>query len=140
MSPFDFIKILHNKQTTWGELNEDEKKSWNTFITNRALSFSPEYLDIVSKIAPHTGGQLTPQDIFKYYQSVLPKNYRFRKWIKGENSPKFNKELVMVVGEYYKCSYKQAEDYINLFDKKELKSFLSSIGLQDTEIKKLTKK
>lgn len=140
MTPFDFVKLFHSKKTKWDELNENEKKAWNTFITNRALSFSPDYLDIVSKIAPYTGGQLTPAEIFKYYQSVLPSNYRFQKWIKGKKSTTFNKDLVETVSAYFECSHKQAEDYLSLLGKKELKQFLFYLGIQDNEIKKLTKK
>ena len=97
MTPFDFLKLIHNKKVNWEDLTEDEQKTWNTFIINRALSFTSDYLDIVNKIQPYTGGQLTPAEIFKYYQSMLPSNYRFQKWIKGAKTNKFNKGLVEVI-------------------------------------------
>lgn len=140
MTPFDFLKLLHNKKISWSDLNEDEQKAWNTFIINRALSFSPNYLNIVSKIAPYTGGQLTSAEIFKYYQSMLPSNYRFQKWIKGAKANKFNKQLVEIISAYLECSNKQAEDYLSILDKKEIKTLLNHIGIQEGEIKKLMKK
>lgn len=140
MTPFDFVKLVHNKKINWSELTEEEQKGWNTFIVNRALSFTSDYLDIVNKIQPHTGGQLTPDQIFKYYQSMLPSNFRFQKWIKGQKQNKFNPQLVEVVSAYLECSKQQAEDYLNILDKNELKKLLKMIGIQDDEIKKLMKK
>jgi hypothetical protein len=77
MTPFDFLKLVHNKKVNGKNLTEDEQKSWNTFIINKA-KFYFNYLDIVNKIQPYTGGQLTPAEIFKYYQSMLPSNFRFQ--------------------------------------------------------------
>ena len=140
MTPFDFLKLVHNKKINWEDLNEEEQKAWNTFIINRALSFTSNYLDIINKIQPHTGGQLTPAEIFKYYQSMLPSNFRFQKWIKGTKTSKYNKDLVEVISAYLECSNKQAEDYLNILDKKEIKALLQHIGIQDSEAKKLMKK
>ena len=140
MTPFDFLKLVHNKKVNWDELTEDEQKSWNTFIINRALSFNSDYLDIVNKIQPYTGGQLTPAEIFKYYQSMLPSNFRFQKWIKGNKTKSFNPDMIEVVSSYLECSRKQAEDYLNILEKKEIKQLLKHIGMQDDQIKKLMKK
>jgi hypothetical protein len=140
MTPFDFLKLIHNKKVNWEDLTEEEQKAWNTFIINRALSFTSDYLDIINKIQPHTGGQLTPAEIFKYYQSMLPSNFRFQKWIKGTKTSKYNKGLVEVISAYLECSNKQAEDYLSILDKKEIKVLLQHIGIQDSEAKKLMKK
>jgi len=140
MTPFDYLKLVHNKKVNWEDLTEDEQKAWNTFIINRALSFTSDYLDIVNKIQPYTGGQLTPAEIFKYYQSMLPSNFRFQKWIKGTKTQSFNSNMIEVISNYLECSKKQAEDYLKILDKKEIKNLLKHIGLQDGEIKKLMKK
>ena len=140
MTPFDYLKLVHNKKVKWEDLNEEEQKSWNTFIINRALSFNSNYIDIVNNVQPHTGGQLTPAEIFKYYQNMLPNNFRFQKWIKGKNEKKYNPQLLALLSGYFECSCKQAEDYLNIIKKKDLKTLLNSIGLQEAEIKKLIKK
>ena len=140
MTPFDYLKLVHNKKVKWEDLNEEEQKAWNTFIINRALSFTSDYLDIINKIQPYTGGQLTPAEIFKYYQSMLPSNFRFQKWIKGKKEKKYNPQLLALLSGYFECSCKQAEDYLHIIKKKDLKTLLNSIGLQEGEIKKLIKK
>ena len=140
MTPFDYLKLVHNKKVKWEDLNDEEQKSWNTFIINRALSFNSDYLDIVNNLQPHTGGQLTPAEIFKYYQDMLPTNFRFKKWIKGKKEKKHNPQLLTLLSGYFECSCNQAEDYLNLMGKKDIKSLLINMGLQEVEIKKLTKK
>jgi hypothetical protein len=140
MTPFDFLKLIHNKKTNWEDLTEEEQKAWNTFIINRALSFTSDYLDIINKIQPYTAGQLNPAQIFKYYQSMLPSNFRFQKWIKGDKTSKHNKELVEIISVYLECSKQQTEDYLNILEKKEIKALLKHLGIQDNEVKKLMKK
>ena len=103
MTPFDYLKLVHNKKVKWEDLNEEEQKSWNTFIINRALSFNSNYIDIVNNVQPHTGGQLTPAEIFKYYQNMLPNNFRFQKWIKGKKENKYNPQLLALLSGYFEC-------------------------------------
>ena len=140
MTPFDFLKLVHNKEVKWEDLNDEEQKSWNTFIINRALSFTSDYLDIVNNLQPHTGGQLTPAEIFKYYQNMLPTNFRFKKWIKGKKDKKFNPQLLVILSRHFECSHQQVDDYLNILDKKDLKLLLNRLGIQESEIKKLIKK
>lgn len=71
---------------------------------------------------------------------MLPSKFRFQKWIKGSKGTKFNPDLVSVISDYFECSNKQAEDYLFILDKKEIKQALKIMGFQDSEIKKLTKK
>ena len=137
MTPFDFLKLIHNKSIKWGSLNEDEQKAYNTFIINKALSFNPNYLDIVNKIQHYTP---TPKESFKYLQSMTSDKFRYNKWIKGQKTKSFNPHLVAIVSAHLECSSKQAEDYLHILEKKEIKTLLKQIGLQEGDIKKLLKK
>ena len=93
MTPFDFLKLVHNKSTKWENFNEDEQKVYNTFIINKALSFNSDYLDVVNKIQHFTP---TPKESFKYLQSMTSNKFRYNKWIKGGKSIKFNSNLGML--------------------------------------------
>ena len=137
MTPFDFLKLVHNKSTKWENFNEDEQKAYNTFIINKALSFNHNYLDIVNKIQHYTP---TSKESFKYLQSMTDNKFRYNKWIKGQKTKSFNPHLIAIVSTHLECSSKQAEEYLNILEKKEVKLMLKQIGLQETEIKKLTKK
>ena len=137
MTPFDFLKLVHNKSIKWESLNEDEQKAYNTFIINKALSFNSNYLDIVNKIQHYTP---TPKESFKYLQSMTSDKFRYNKWIKGQKIKSFNPHLIAIVSTHLECSSKQAEDYLNILEKKEVKLMLKQIGLQEGDIKKLMKK
>jgi len=137
MTPFDFLKLIHNKSIEWESLNEDEQKAYNTFIINKALSFNSNYLDIVNKIQHYTP---SPKESFKYLQSMTSDKFRYNKWIKGQKTKSFNPHLIAIVSTHLECSSKQAEDYLNILEKKEVKMLLKQIGLQEGDVKKLLKK
>jgi hypothetical protein len=137
MTPFDFLKLVHDKKIKWEDLNEDEQKTYNKFIINRALGFNNNMLDIVNRLQ---GYDVTPKESFKYYQSMTGDKFRFNKWIKGNKEKSFNPELLLKIAGYLECSKKQASEYLNILSKKETKNLLKHIGLQDSEIKKLMKK
>ena len=50
MTPFDFCRLVHDKKIKWEDLNEDEQKTYNKFIINRALGFNNNMLDIVNRL------------------------------------------------------------------------------------------
>ena len=137
MTPFDFLRLVHNKKIKWEDLNEDEQKTYNKFIINRALGFNNNMLDIVNRLQ---GYDVTPKESFKYYQSMTGDKFKFNKWIKGNKEKSFNPELLLKIAGYLECSKKQASEYLNILSKKETKNLLKHIGLQDSEIKKLMKK
>ena len=41
MTPFDHLKNLHTKKKNWDDFNDEEKKNFNIYIINKALSFNP---------------------------------------------------------------------------------------------------
>jgi len=137
MTPFDFLKLIHNKQVKWERLTEDEQKTYNKFIINRALGFNNNILDVVNRIQHY---DVTPKESFKYYQSMTENKFRFNKWIKGSKAKTYNPNLLIILSVYFECSCDQAEGYLNILDKKETKNLLNHIGIQDSEIKKLMKK
>jgi len=137
MTPFDFLKLVHDKKIKWENLTEDEQKTYNKFIINRALGFNNNILDVVNRIQQY---DVTPKESFKYYQSMTGDKFRFNKWIKGQKSKSYNPSLLAIISTYFECSCKQAEGYLNVLDKKGIKVLLKSIGLQDNEIKQLLKK
>ena len=133
MTPFDFLKLVHNKSVKWENLNEDEQKAYNTFIINRALSLNSDYLDKVNKIQQYTP---TPKESFKYHQSMSGDKFKYNKWIKGKKDKSFNPQLLAVLSTYFECSTKQAEDYLKVLERKETRQLLEHIGVQLDEIKK----
>ena len=122
MNPFDHIKNLHTKQRSWDDFNDEEKKSFNIYIINKALSMNPNYLDIVNMVQRYTNNLLDPKEVFNLYFNLLPNKFRFYKWIKGTKDK--NKEKYQILAQHFKCSSREAKDYIELLGKKETNKIL----------------
>ena len=122
MNPFDHIKNLHTKQRSWGDFSDEEKKSFNIFIINKALSMNPNYLNIVNMVQRYTNNLLDPKEVFNLYFNLLPNKFRFYKWIKGTKDK--NKEKYQILAQHFKCSSREAKDYMKLLNKKEVNKIL----------------
>ena len=122
MNPFDHIKNLHTKQRSWDDFNDEEKKSFNIFIINKALSMNPNYLSIVNMVQRYTNNLLDPKEVFNLYFNLLPNKFRFYKWIKGTKDK--NKEKYQILAQHFKCSSREAKDYMELLNKKEINKIL----------------
>ena len=122
MNPFDHIKNLHTKQRSWDDFNDEERKSFNIFIINKALSMNPNYLDIVNIVQRYTNNMLNPKEVFNLYFNLLPNKFRFYKWIKGTKDK--NKEKYQILAQHFKCSSREVKDYMELLDKKVINKIL----------------
>ena len=122
MNPFDHIKNLHTKKRIWDNFNDEEKKSFNIYIINKALSMNPSYLNIVNMVQKYTNNMLEPKEVFNLYYNLLPNKFRFYKWIKGTKDK--NKEKYQILAEHFKCSSREIKDYIKLLDKKQINNIL----------------
>ena len=122
MNPFDHIKNLHTKKRIWDNFNDEEKKSFNIYIINKALSMNPSYLNIVNMVQKYTNNMLEPKEVFNLYYDLLPNKFRFYKWIKGTKDK--NKEKYQILAEHFKCSSREIKDYIKLLDKKQINKIL----------------
>ena len=127
MNPFDHIKNLHTKKRCWEDFNDEEKKSFNVFIINKALSMNPSYLGIVNMIQNFTGLNqiLSQKEVFNIYFNLLPSKFRFYKWIKGEKNKK-EKEKAEYLAMHFKVSTREAYDYLKILDRKTINKIIKN--------------
>ena len=127
MNPFEHVKNLHTKKRTWNDFNDEEKKSFNVFIINKALSMNPNYLGIVNMVQNFTGLNqiLSQKEVFNLYYSLLPTKFRFYKWIKGEKTKK-EKEKAEYLAMHFKVSTREAYDYLKILDKKTINQIIKN--------------
>ena len=127
MKPFDHIKNLHTKKRRWEDFNDEEKKSFNVFIINKALSMNPNYLGIVNMVQNFTGLNqiLSQKEVFNLYYSLLPNKFRFYKWIKGEKTKK-DKDKAEYLAMHFKVSTREAYDYLKILDKKTINKIIKN--------------
>ena len=124
MNPFDHIKNLHSKDKTWDDYNDEEKKSFNIYIINKALSMNPNYLSMINMVQKYTNSQITPKEVFNLYYNVLPTNFKYHKWIKGKKDKDLDKASLLAT--HFNCSVREAKDYIPLLGKKEVNRILKN--------------
>ena len=127
MNPFDHIKNLHTKKRRWEDFNDEEKKSFNVFIINKALSMNPNYLGIVNMVQNFTGLNqiLSQKEVFNLYFNLLPTKFKFYKWIKGEKNKK-DKEKAEYLAIHFKVSTREAYDYLKVLDKKTINKIIKN--------------
>ena len=127
MNPFDHIKNLHTKKRRWEDFNDEEKKSFNVFIINKVLSMNPNYLGIVNMVQNFTGLNqvISSKEVFNIYFNLLPNNFRFYKWIKGEKTKK-DKEKTEYLAMHFKVSTREAYDYLQILDRKTINSIIKN--------------
>ena len=127
MNPFDHLKNLHTKKRTWDNFNDEEKKSFNVFIINKALSMNPNYLGIVNMVQNFTGLNqiLSQKEVFNLYYSLLPNKFRFYKWIKGEKTKK-EKEKAEYLAMHFEVSIREAYDYLKILDRKTINKIIKN--------------
>lgn len=95
-NPFDFIKCINSKQGY--EENLSKVDDYNSFMTNRYLSFFSDTLFFANEINGYSGVINNKQQFDFYYYLLPTKKNRYSKWIKKDDlegglSSKKDKEL-----------------------------------------------
>lgn len=133
---FDVLNYITYEKTPWASLTQEEIDSINPYLIHKYLSMYPDYLELVNYVQ---GLSLQDKEkIYKIYLSLIPKKKVWLKYIKSTTKGN-SKELLSYVSRYYECSQREAKDYIKILDNTELEVTLSSMGIDEKEIKKLLK-
>jgi hypothetical protein len=136
-SIFDFVKSIIDTKQPWDTFHQEHRKQFNPYMVHRFLSMNPKYLDIVNYVQG-----LNIQDskkLYEVYCFMIPQSKNtYSTYIKS-NTKKASPEVTQYVAEYFECSLKEAEEYINLTDKKWLENILTAKGTDEKQIKKLIK-
>jgi hypothetical protein len=121
MNIFDHIK---NITTTKGSYLGDE--GWNNWMINRYLSMDQEYCEVVNIVQKNTW-QMKGEYLYNLYKDLIPKQYKYLKYIKPTNKKDYKIEEVEAVQIYFEISKKEAKEYINLLSKEEINAIQSQI-------------
>jgi len=135
-SAFDFIKAIIDTKQPWDSFTSEQQKLFNPFMINKSLSMNKEYIDIVNYMQKLNITE--NKKIYEVYCWMIPQNTKtYFPFIKS------NKKIIPEATEYiskkYECSLNEANDYIQMMDKKDIESILIEHGVDDKEIKKLLK-
>ena len=139
---FEHISGITDKKTPWDVLSDADKKSFSPYIINRWLSMNMDFIELVNELQRYTIGQISPEETYKLYYDILPKQKQFNKYIKGKKADKYNPALVELLSMHFLVSEKEAMEYIDMYQETSLntlKEIIKKYGKTDKEVDKLLK-
>lgn len=141
-TPFDHVKEITTNQDIdyFDTLSEEDKKSFNVYIVNLALSMNSAFLPAVNEL--NKFWNVGSRETYLYYSQLLPKGKTYNKWIKSTMTEKFEPWLVEKIASHYETSKAEAIDDLTLFYKTELGKemlydILRDFGISKKELKKI---
>tara|TARA_R100000541_G_scaffold14694_1_gene24061 strand:- start:395 stop:808 length:414 start_codon:yes stop_codon:yes gene_type:complete len=133
---WDWLKQINSTKADPNSFSDKDWELWNSYMVHRFLSMNPDFLDIVNFVQI-----INPQnkkEIYSVYREYIPKNNKWSKYIKSKVKQS-NKDLVEHLSSYWECSSKETKEYLEFLDTDEIGRILMSIGLNNKEIKTITK-
>ena len=143
-SLFDLLTAVQVELPTYfSRLDDNDKRSWSSYMINRFLSMNPHYIELVDYFQRYSS-ILEPNEYFKLLASSLPRKKTYNKYIKADKEDKYEEWLITIVSEYYRCSKKEAIDNIDLLflsenGINEIQNICEMNGINQKDIKKLIK-
>ena len=96
-------------------------------MINRYLSMDQDYVEVVNIVQKNTW-QMKGEYLYNLYKDLIPKQYKFLKYIKPTKKVEYNQEEVDAVSTYFEVSKKQAKEYISMLPKDELETIKQQIN------------
>ena len=122
MNIFDHIKnITTSKEPYLGD------EGWNNWMINRYLSMDPDYCEVVNIVQKNTC-QMKGEYLYNLYKDLIPKQYKYLKYIKAKNKKEYKVDQVEAVAAYFEISKKEAKEYIDMLPQDELENIILQIN------------
>jgi hypothetical protein len=122
MNIFDHIKnITTNKGAYLGD------EGWNNWMVNRYLSMDQDYCEVVNFVQKNTW-QMKGEYLYNLYKDLIPKQYKYLKYIKPQNKKEHKVEQVEEIQAYFEISKKEAKEYIDMLSKEEVENITLQIN------------
>ena len=133
---WDWLKQINSIKADPNSFSDKDWELWNSYMIHRFMSMNSDFLELVNeaqKLPP-----TSKKEIYSIYREYVPKNNKWNKYIKS-NIKKHNDKLLIHLSEYWECSRNEVREYLNFLGNDEVLRILTSIGLNQKEIKPLLK-
>lgn len=133
---WDWLKQINSIKADPNSFSDKDWELWNSYMIHRFMSMNSDFLELVNeaqKLPP-----TSKKEIYSIYREYVPKNNKWNKYIKS-NIKKHNDKLLIHLSEYWECSRNEVREYLNFLGDDEVLRILTSIGLNQKEIKPLLK-
>jgi len=141
---FEHISNLTDKKINSVNYDEDSWRSFSPYMINQWLSMNMNLTEFINHLQKYTIGILTKEQMYKVMLGFLPKKKLYIKYIKGDKTSKYHKELIYYIRKYHKVSSNVCSKYLDIYFNNEsgineLKNILKKYGLTKKEITKYIK-
>tara|TARA_R100001443_G_scaffold77843_1_gene85058 strand:+ start:31 stop:444 length:414 start_codon:yes stop_codon:yes gene_type:complete len=136
MKLWDWLDEITVHKSSSSKFSDEDWESWNSYMVHRFISMGQKNIEIAN-----IAQRMHPTDkvgIYNFYCNMIPKKKVWNKYIKSNIKNK-NKELLDIIATYFECGYREANHYIDILGKKEVKNILLSMGTEKKLITKLFK-
>lgn len=136
MKLWDWLDEITVHKPPSSKFSDEDWESWNSYMVHRFISMGQKNIEIAN-----IAQRMHPTDkvgIYNFYCNMIPKKKVWNKYIKSNTKSK-NKDLLSLISNYFECGFHEADNYIDIIGKKEIKNILISIGKEKKEITKLLK-
>lgn len=116
---FEFIDCLTYKKERINFDDADIERAYDPYAIDNALSMCELLIPYVQMV---TMLKLTKRQHEELYHELLPQRRFYFDWVKKPK--KVSTEQRDVIADYYNCSFKKADEIVDLLSKEELDSIL----------------
>ena len=136
-SLFDHIKQITNVQNPmyWDTLTESDKKTWSNYMIHRFISMKTDWIEVANEIQRYW--ELKPKTVYQFYTDILPKGRTFLRYTKSKKKSKVEKWAMEHLQDYFECSSREVEEYLELLTKEQVTSIIMKYGVDDKQLKKI---
>jgi len=121
MKLFDYLKRMTSEKGDWDSKDETFGKGYDKYMINRFISMVELFVPLVNEVNKYP--DMPKKAHYEYFLNLLPQNNIYFNYIK---KPKEDmKEELQLIMRYYECSKKEAEEYIQLLDDKQIKNVVN---------------
>lgn len=120
MNLFEHLDGLTIHKKEFDPNNDEQKKSYEPFMINRFVSMIDVYIPIINEINKYPN--VPKETHYRFLQKTLPKRKQFFKYIKKKKDVTIEEKKKVM--EYYECSMREAEMYVNQLSDEQIKNIL----------------
>lgn len=136
-NPFKWIEHIKSYKTNVECFDETSWKNFNVFLINRSLSMYEDIIELVNNTQKFH--KISNKNLYKIYCSKTKVIRKYEQYLKSKNKDNNRDELIGYISKYYECSNKESLVYLDILSKEDIKNILSSLAIDDKQIKKLLK-
>lgn len=126
MNPFEFINSINNTKVNLMDQNEEVETKYNSFLTNRSLSYFPDTVLMSNEMnrLHHLDNKMQ----YDFLINIVRKKKRFSKWDKPEQ-----RDDIECVKRYFGYSETKAKQVVGLLSESQITTIKSKVSIGGRE-------